>query len=122
MEEYLKLLEKGNMGMETALIDLGLQQVTRRRVSYLTSLGQRWRLTTEYSRAKKVALGASILEVGLIENLSLERMMFLELLASLLYKTHSVWKLAIVMLGALYRFRFITSRTCVRTFEIFTEM
>lgn len=107
MEEYLKLLEKGNMGMETALIDLGLQQVTRRRVSYLTSLGQRWRLTTEYSRAKKVAL---------------ERMMFLELLASLLYKTHSVWKLAIVMLGALYRFRFITSRTCVRTFEIFTEM
>lgn len=33
MEEYLKLLEKGNMGMETALIDLGLQQVTRRRVS-----------------------------------------------------------------------------------------
>ena len=63
-----------------------------------------------------------ILEVGLIENLSLERMMFLELLASLLYKTHSVWKLAIVMLGALYRFGFITSRTCVRTFEIFTEM
>lgn len=77
MEEYLKLLEKGNMGMETALIDLGLQQVTRRRVSHLTSLGQRWRLTTEYSCAKKVPLGASILVAGLIENLSLEQMMFL---------------------------------------------
>ena len=48
--------------------------------------------------------------------------MFLELLASLLYKTHLLWKLAIVMLGALYRFGFITSRTGVRTFEIFTEM
>ena len=43
-------------------------------------------LTAEYSRAKKVALGAQVLEVGLLENLTLELMMFLELLASLLYK------------------------------------
>ena len=43
-------------------------------------------LSAEYSRAKKVALGAQILKVGLLENLTLELMMFLKLLASLLYK------------------------------------
>ena len=43
-------------------------------------------LTAEYSSAKKVALGANILEVGLLENLSLGLMMFPDLLASILYK------------------------------------
>ena len=87
MEEYLKLLEKGNMGEESALIDLGLQG--NQEVSFIPHKSQPTMetLTAEYSRAKKVALGANILEVGLLENLSLELMVFIDLVASLLYKT-----------------------------------
>ena len=87
MEEYLKLLEKGNMGVESALIDLGLQG--NQEVSFVPHKSQPTMetLTAEYLCEKKVALGANILEVGLLENLSLELMMFLDLLASILYKT-----------------------------------
>ena len=109
------------MGEESALIDLGLQG--NQEASFIPHKSQPTMetLTAEYSHAKKVALVANILEVSLLENLSM-KLMFLDLVASLLYKTHLLWKLAIVMLGALYRFGFITSRTGVRTFEIFTEM
>jgi len=86
MEGYLRLLEKGNMGVETALIDLGLEG--NQEVNFIPHKSQPTMetLTAEYLRAKKVALGAQILGVGLLENLSLELMTFLELLASLLYK------------------------------------
>ena len=88
MEEYLKPLaiEKGNIGVQTALIDLGLQG--NQEVSLIPHKSQPTMetLTAEYLHMKKVALGANILEVGLLENLTLALMMFLELLASLLYK------------------------------------
>ena len=86
MEEYLKPLDKGNIGVQTALIDLGLQG--NQEASFIPHKSQPTMetLTAEYLHMKKVALGANILEVGLLENLTLELMMFLELLASLLYK------------------------------------
>ena len=86
MEGYLRLLEKGNMGVETALIDLGLEG--NQEVNFIPHKSQPTMesLTAEYLRAKKVALGAQIFGVGLLENLTLELMSFLELLASLLYK------------------------------------
>lgn len=87
MDEYLKLFEKGNMGEESALIDLGLQG--NQEVSFIPHKSQPMMetLTAEYSCAKKVALVANILEVSLLENLSMKLMMFLDLVASLLYKT-----------------------------------
>lgn len=83
MDEYLKLFEKGNMGEESALIDLGLQG--NQEVSFIPHKSQPTMetLTAKYSCAKNVALVANILEVSLLENLS----MFLDLVASLLYKT-----------------------------------
>ena len=43
-------------------------------------------LTAEYSRAKKVALGAKVLNVGVLEMLSSELMTLLDFLACTLYK------------------------------------
>lgn len=74
------------MGEESALIDLGLQG--NQEASFIPHKSQPTMetLTAEYSRVKKVALVANILEVSLLENLSM-KLMFLDLVASLLYKT-----------------------------------
>ena len=88
MEEYLKPLEKGNIGVQTALIDLGLQGNEEASFIHHKSQPMMETLTAKYLHMKKVTLAANILEVGLLENLTLELMMFLELLASLLKKTN----------------------------------
>ena len=88
MEEYLRIVQQGNFGEESALKDLGLEG--NQEVCFVTLKSQPTMeaLTAEYSRAKRVALGAQILGVGLLEKLALELMAFLKFLASFLYKSN----------------------------------
>ena len=87
MEAYLKIVEKGNLGDEDALKDLGLGGIQQVPFNSITSQPTMEALTAEYSRAKKVALGASILSVGVLEMLGSELMTLLDFLARTLYKS-----------------------------------
>lgn len=87
MESYLKLVEEGDTGGETALRDLGLEGIQEVTFIPHESRPTLEALEAEYLRAKKVALGAQLLEVGLLEKLAIELMTFLEFLASYLYKS-----------------------------------
>lgn len=64
MESYLKQLQQGNMGEEAALTRLGLEGIQEVSFTPLKSQPTMETLTAEYLRAKKVALGAEILDVG----------------------------------------------------------
>ncbi|KAL9976930.1 hypothetical protein ACROYT_G014274 [Oculina patagonica] len=86
MEEYQRIVALGNMGDETALKDLGLEGIQE--VSFIPhSKPTMETMTAEYSRAKRVAIGARVLEVGLVEKVAVELMMFLDFLASFLFKS-----------------------------------
>lgn len=87
MESYLKQLQQGNMGEEAALTRLGLEGIQEASFTPLKSQPTMETLTAEYSRTKRVALGAEILDVGLLGNMAIELMTFLQFLASFLYKS-----------------------------------
>lgn len=87
MEAYLKIVEKGNLGDEDALKDLGLGGIQQVPFNSITSQPTVEALTAEYSCTKKVAPGASILDVGVLEMLGSELMTLLDFLACTLYKS-----------------------------------
>ena len=87
MEAYLKIVEKGNLGDEDALKDLGLGGIQEVPFNSIMSQPTMEALAAEYSRAKKVALGANILNVGVLEMLGCELMTLLDFLARTLYKS-----------------------------------
>lgn len=87
MEAYIKIVGEGNLGDEAALKDLGFEGIQEVTFNSIKSQPTLEALNAEYSRAKRVALGAQTLDVGLLEMLSIELMTILEFIARTLYKS-----------------------------------